>query len=109
MELFQHTLYINLDERPDRRNHVENELRNLGITGERFPAKKTTDGAVGCSLSHIECLQIAKRNNYPQVFICEDDIQFLQPDLLTHNIERFHNNEELRDRGVIYCSSLYTR
>jgi len=80
---------------------VENELKIMGITGVRFSAKKTPDGAVGCTLSHIECLQIAKRNKYPYVFICEDDIQFLRPDVFQQNIEKFHKNEELCDWDIL--------
>ena len=101
MELFKHTLYINLDERGDRRFHVENELQKMSINGVRFPAKKTNDGAVGCTLSHIECLQIAKQNNYPQVFICEDDIQFLKPELLKQNINKFNKNKELSNWDIL--------
>jgi len=101
MELFKHTLYINLDERGDRRFHVENELQKMSINGVRFPAKKLKDGAIGCTLSHIECLQIAKQNNYPQVFICEDDIQFLKPEVLKQNIDKFNKNKELSDWDIL--------
>lgn len=101
MELFKHTLYINLDERVDRKTHVEKELRNMDINGERFSAIKHPIGAIGCALSHIKCLQIAKHNNYPQIFICEDDIQFLQPELLKNKIKQFDNDENLRDWDVL--------
>jgi glycosyl transferase family 25 len=57
--------------------------------GVRFNAIKTASGAIGCSLSHIKCLEIAKENNYPQVFICEDDITFLNPGLFIENLSQF--------------------
>jgi len=101
MDLFKHTLYINLDERIDRKNHVEKELQYMNITGERFSAIKNPVGAIGCALSHIKCLQIAKKNNYSQVFICEDDIQFLQPELLKYHVEKFNKTKDLDDWDVL--------
>lgn len=89
MELFKHTLYINLESRPDRLKHVETELAKMNITGERVNAIKTQDGAIGCSLSHIKSLELAKQRGYPYVFIAEDDITFLDPELLKKNMERF--------------------
>jgi len=52
-------------------------------------------GAVGCSLSHIKCLELAKERKYEHVFICEDDITFLKPELLKENITKFYNNSEI--------------
>jgi hypothetical protein len=39
MDYIQHTLYINLLHREDRKKHVENELKKIGIqNAERFNA-----------------------------------------------------------------------
>ena len=70
MDIFEHTLFINLDHRKDRLEHVEKEFEKMGIQGERFNAIKPSSGAVGCTLSHIKCLEIAKERDYEQVFIC---------------------------------------
>jgi len=51
--LVQHTLYINLETRTDRRIHVEQQLKSIGIeNAQRFNAirPKSGDGAIGCSL-----------------------------------------------------------
>jgi len=95
MDIFEHTLFINLDHRKDRLEHVEKELEKMGIKGERFNAIKTSSGAIGCTLSHIKCLEIAKERDYEQVFICEDDITFTNPDLFKQNIEKFCMNEDI--------------
>lgn len=95
MDIFEHTLFINLDHRKDRLEHVEKELEKMGINGERFNAIKTASGAIGCTLSHIKCLEIAKERDYEQVFICEDDITFTNPDLFKQNIEKFCMNEDI--------------
>ena len=95
MELFENTLYINLEHRNDRKTHVVNEFKKLGIRAERVNAIKMASGAVGCSMSHIKCLEIAKERKYKQVFICEDDITFLNPELLKSNITKFYNNKQI--------------
>ena len=81
MEILKHTLYINLDYRTDRLEHVQEELDKIGIkeSAERFPAVKMEKGNVGCTLSHIKCIDLAKSRGWPYVFICEDDITFTDP------------------------------
>lgn len=91
MDLFKYTLFINLQHRTDRLEHVLNEFKKMGIeTAERFNAIKTITGNVGCSLSHIRCIEIAKERDYPYVFICEDDITFTNPQLLLDNMQKFN-------------------
>jgi hypothetical protein len=87
--LFSNCFYINLDERKDRREHVEMQLNWMGITGERFSAVKTKFGAIGCTMSHIKCLEMAKERDYDMVFICEDDIQFISKDTLQNSVNKF--------------------
>ena len=92
MNLLQNTLYINLDKRTDRLEHINEELTKIGVFSPfRISAIETKDGAVGCTLSHIKCLEYAKQNNFEQVFICEDDITFLNPQLLLENLEKNKN------------------
>lgn len=92
LDLLKYILYINLENRKDRLENIQKELHKLGVDGERINAIKTNDGAVGCTLSHIKCLELAKERNYPYVFICEDDIRFLNPDLLKENLTKFSEN-----------------
>ena len=47
-------LYIHLYHRTDRKELIEEELKNMGLTFERFPAIKDSYGALGCSKSHVE-------------------------------------------------------
>jgi hypothetical protein len=64
----------------------------MSIIGERMNAVKMENGAVGCTMSHIRCLEMAKSRNLPHVFICEDDITFLNPPLLHENLGKFENS-----------------
>lgn len=86
-----HTFYINLLSRTERKEHVEKELKKIGAIKnvERFNAIKLENGALGCSMSHLKCLEIAKQKDYEYVFICEDDITFLNPILFLEQLDRF--------------------
>ena len=80
----QHILYINLEHRTDRKDYVVNELLNAGFLNEsieRFPAVKLSNPAIGCSISHLKCLEKAKSLNWDHVLIVEDDIRFINPTL----------------------------
>jgi len=69
-------LYINLDHREDRKWHIVSQFNQLGWTEfERFQAVKTTNGAVGCGISHIKCLELALERGWDMVTIIEDDFE----------------------------------
>lgn len=87
--MFENTLYINLENRVDRLLHVKTELKKINVEGTRFNAVKMANGAIGCTISHIRCLEQAKSNGWSRVFICEDDICFGNPDLLLGQIKKF--------------------
>jgi len=90
----KNAFYINLLSRPDRKKHVEDQLEKIGIKAERFNAIKLKNGAVGCSMSHLKCLEIARTNNWDHVLIVEDDILFLNPALFIHKLNEFLSNHK---------------
>lgn len=94
IENIKHSFYINLETRPDRRQHVETQLHNIGITATRFNAIKLNNGAIGCSMSHLKCLEIAKENNWEHVMIVEDDILFLNPNVFKNQLNKFLKNNK---------------
>jgi GR25 family glycosyltransferase involved in LPS biosynthesis len=81
--------YINLENRKDRKAHVENELLKIGIKAERFNAIKLPNGALGCSMSHLKCIENAKQNNWDHVLVVEDDITFLDKNLFIRQLNKF--------------------
>jgi len=85
----KHAFFINLDSRPDRKQHVEGQLNSLGIHAQRFKAIKLKNGAIGCTMSHLKLLETAKANNWPHILIVEDDILFTNPSLFTKQLEQF--------------------
>lgn len=104
MDLLKHTLFINLEERTDRLAHVQQELQKLGIEGERINAVKLASGAIGCTMSHIKCLELAKKRNLPHVFICEDDITFLDVEVFKNSIQNFKESPHSKKWDVIIVS-----
>lgn len=82
-------VYINLSYRLDRKIHAEAQFSKLGVNAIRMVAVNKLDAAIGCTLSHIKCIELAQKNNWSTVCICEDDILFTDPDLLTTQLNRF--------------------
>ena len=98
----KHAYYINLDTRPDRKQHVEKQMKTIGIHSERFKAIKLPDGALGCSMSHLKILEMAKEKNFPHVLIVEDDILFTDPPLFIKQLNKFLKNH--KDFDVVLIS-----
>jgi len=97
----KHAFYINLASRPDRKQHVEEQLNILGINAERFNAIKLPNGALGCSMSHLKCLETAKENNWPHLLVVEDDIKFLDPNLFKRQLNTFLSNHTNWDVVIV--------
>ena len=93
MSKIQHVYYINLETRSDRKDHVEQQLRNVGLEGTRFDAIRHEVGAIGCTMSHLELLRMAKRKRLDHIMIVEDDILFLNPEVFQSSMERFLASE----------------
>lgn len=92
-----HALYINLESRKDRREHVEAQLMSLkndsngmpNLVAERFNAIKHAHGAIGCSMSHMRCIQIAKERGWDHVLVCEDDVLFTNVPMFLTQLAKF--------------------
>ena len=60
------------------------------LVAERFNAvKHVVHGAIGCSMSHMRCIQIAKERKWDHVLVCEDDVQFTNVPLFLTQMSRF--------------------
>ena len=68
-------VYINLEERRDRREEIEKQLSVFPSEKViRFNAIKHRNGALGASKSHIAVVELAIQNNWKNVLIVEDDM-----------------------------------
>ena len=81
--------FINLDERKDRKKNTEQEFNNLEIPIQRMKAIKLENGRIGCSMSHLKCLQFAKEKNLDHVLIVEDDIHFMNIQMFKEQLNKF--------------------
>ena len=70
-------MYINLEERVDRKEHIEKQLNEYKLSYERFKAFENPLNGIGCSKSHLELLKIANARGYNNILIFEDDFTFL--------------------------------
>jgi GR25 family glycosyltransferase involved in LPS biosynthesis len=100
-ELFPLIYYINMDSRPDRMMQAQEEFKKLDIAPERISGKIFTgtndphwNAVHGCTLSHSECLQRAKREN-KNVFIFEDDLKLVNnfEDVISQALDELVNFE----------------
>jgi len=69
-------VYINLEHRTDRNEHMKQMTETFGNKVSRFSAIKTQYGAIGCSMSHISVLRMAIVNKWNNVLIMEDDAEW---------------------------------
>lgn len=94
--------YINLEHRKDRKEDIENQLKSVGLSNfERFNAIRLSNGRIGCSMSHLQCLKLAKDRNYDHLLICEDDTTFLNPSLFINQINSFFQNKRITNWDVL--------
>ena len=82
LEYIDAILYINLDHRLDRKEHILQEIRKIDPTlskthrihAEYVPAH----GALGCTKSHMKALQLfMKHHEWKNCLILEDDFTFV--------------------------------
>ena len=76
---------INLDSRLDRWEECLVEFKKIGIQTqvERFSAIPLQPGIAGCTKSHYEVVKLAKKNNYKNILIFEDDVSLINSDFFS--------------------------
>jgi len=77
MELIEKVVYINLERRKDRLEQIQKELSIFPPEKvQRFNAISHEKGLIGCVKSHIAVLEMAISQNWKNVLIVEDDMQW---------------------------------
>ena len=86
-------VFINLDSRTDRRTHFESQFckTGLGLQPQRFAAIRNANGAIGCSMSHIACIELAIQNKWDHILVCEDDATITNHGELVNRVNHFFN------------------
>ena len=97
-------VYINLEERTDRKEGIENELCFINSDKIiRFNAIKDKMGIIGCVKSHITVLEMAIENNWKNCLILEDDMEWKNFDSNYPVLEKLIEN----DYDVIILGGIY--
>jgi GR25 family glycosyltransferase involved in LPS biosynthesis len=67
---------INLKKRPERLSEITQEMNYMSWDFEVFKGIDA-NGYMGCTLSHLEIIKIAKERGYSKVMVIEDDCVFM--------------------------------
>lgn len=105
-------IYINLESRKDRREHMEKQfikysLDDSNCVVERFDAISNPGfGIWGCGMSHLGVLKLARDRGYPYVWIMEDDFEFvISPEEFKTAYFRLVESEEFKSCDVFMGAS----
>lgn len=78
--LIDKVYYINLDTRPDRREQIEDVLKSLEIPTHKIKRVSgivdKRHGAIGCTKSHISCIEDFIKSGKEIALILEDDFVY---------------------------------
>lgn len=74
-DCIEKVVYINLENRQDRKKTIEKELLKYFPAEkiQRFNAIKHDRGEIGCTKSHIAVLEMAIQQNWKNILVVEDD------------------------------------
>lgn len=119
-DFFDGSYYINLNKRTDRKKRFEKRIKEVGIKSIRYPAiqpniedcahvpfwnnlqtyeqKRLKANEVGCALSHVQIVKIAKKRKLNNVLIFEDDCIFLEG--FEKNVKKII--EELKQNNIYW-------
>jgi GR25 family glycosyltransferase involved in LPS biosynthesis len=132
-DFFDKIIYINLDEREDRKIKIEQEFLKYNIKAERFSAVSLTyeqnqdlikrgcvfydetrpeyaPRAKSCTLSHLNVIFRSKLMKYENILVLEDDIVFSENIIedLSKAIEEL-KKEKKWDMFYLGCNPLYVK
>lgn len=111
MNYFDKIFCINLDSRLDRWESAKTQFDKHNLDVERISAIKGSDlnldwppeikeGAVGCSLSHLFTIKMAKQMNLSNYLVLEDDIEF--DENFNEKFSNIYENEVPFDWDMLY-------
>jgi GR25 family glycosyltransferase involved in LPS biosynthesis len=110
-DYFDKIYCINLDDRKDRWESCQTKFNNYKLNVERISAIKGSDlnldwppeikeGAVGCSLSHLFAMKMAKHLNLNNYLVLEDDIEF--DENFNEKFSEIYNNQVPNNWDMLY-------
>jgi len=102
LDFIDKCVYINLDTRTDRKYGFETQISVLNPDKiQRFSAIADSNGAIGCTKSHIAVLEMAIANSWKNVMILEDDARW---NSIWSGIPTFENLAKNQFDVIVLCS-----
>jgi glycosyl transferase family 25 len=93
-DFIEKVIYINLEHRKDRREHIEKQL--LCFPSEKIirldAIYEKEKGHIGCSKSHVAALKLAIENSWKNCLILEDDAVWNKFELGSICLEKLSQN-----------------
>ena len=91
--------YINLDFRKDRNDEFLEEIQKMNIPLSKIvridAVHNKSNGAIGCSMSHIKTIEEFVKSGHNNCIVFEDDFQFSQDETTTKNTIQQLFNEKI--------------
>ena len=109
---FDKYMYINLENRLDRKKQITGELEKMKIPQNKIMRVDAIynkyNGHIGCCSSHIKAITLAKQMNLPHVVILEDDFIFTKT---KEEVDQKINNflRKYPDFNVIQLTTVYSK
>jgi GR25 family glycosyltransferase involved in LPS biosynthesis len=107
LNCFDHALIISADINAERYLNTVSRLLQVGINAERLQAILPIDqgcypsiGKRGCAESHLAAIKLARKRNYRNILIFEDDI-ILQKEFL-YNWNKIYKQLQVIDYDIFY-------
>lgn len=80
MDAIDGILYINLDNRTDRKASIEKEIAKIGFDDSKIhrisAVYNEQCGHLGCGISHVQAIEFAMQKNWARTIVLEDDFHF---------------------------------
>ena len=89
VDMIDAVIYINLEYRTDRNDHMLEIVKIFGRKVQRFEAIETYPGFIGCSESHAAVMKMAIESDWKNILVLEDDV------LWNENVDAYTNAIEL--------------
>ena len=96
--ILNNAYYINLEKRKERKEHIQKELKKIGVNDPvRIDAIEDNLGIIGCLKSHIKTVEtflLDTEDTEKIVAIFEDDVVFKQPEITINCIDQIKDDSE---------------
>ena len=100
--------YINLKHRKDRENHIKDLKQKYPFFEniKRMEAVYNKRGDIGCSLSHIKCLNEILKKNDQHYLIMEDDFFIFNPPYFEDFLKEFEKIKHNKNWDILVLTPL---